>query len=235
MGGGGRRRSGGQASLALDPPGPILGEGEAWAASRGYGCVVGVDEVGRGPLAGPVVAAAVFLPPGLGERLVEGGLDDSKRLTPQRREALAEWIRAEAVVGVGEVDAGRIDEINILRASFEAMGIAVRALCEDGDGTDPDLLLIDGNARITPHPLPRVRQHTLVQGDRRAVCIAAASVVAKVHRDARMVAYDAIHPGYGFAAHKGYGAPTHWEALERLGPSPIHRLSFRGVVKGEEA
>lgn len=227
-----RRRS--QGALALDAAAPILGEGERWASVRGYRCVVGVDEVGRGPLAGPVVAAAVHLPEDLGPRLVEGGLDDSKRLTPQRREALATWIREEASVGIGEVDAARIDEVGILKACFEAMGIAVRALIAADGVPAIDLLLVDGNARISPHPLPRVRQHALVQGDRRAICIAAASVVSKVHRDALMVAYDAEYPGYGFAGHKGYGAPTHLSALSTLGPSPIHRRSFRGVLPDGE-
>lgn len=220
-----------QPLLDLPMPGPQMGEGEEWAHSRGYRTVVGVDEVGRGPLAGPVVAAAVWLSARMRDRLEEAGLDDSKRLSEVKRQAIAKLLAEETPVGIGVVDAARIDEINILRASFEAMSKAVISLqsaLRESDAA-PDLLLIDGNARIEPHPLPGVRQHTLVKGDRRSFCIAAASVAAKVHRDDLMKGYEDIYPGYGFARHKGYLSAMHREALDSFGPTPIHRRSFRGV------
>lgn len=202
--------------------------GESWARRRGWQRIVGVDEVGRGPLAGPVVAAAVLLPPELERELVAEGLDDSKKIKAHLREALSSRIRSRAHVGVGIVDAARIDRVNILRASLEAMHAAVTELAR-GLEAPPDVLLVDGRDPIAPSPLPAVPQRPLVKGDGRAVCVAAASVVAKVRRDALMVEADAAHPGYGFAAHKGYGCREHLEALAELGPSPIHRRSFRGV------
>ncbi|RMG18418.1 MAG: ribonuclease HII, partial [Deltaproteobacteria bacterium] len=141
--------------------------------------------------------------------------------------ALAEEIRARAVVGVGVVSAARVDRDGILAASLEAMRRAVAAACcREGP---PDLILVDGREPIRPAPFRAVPQRTLVQGDARAVCVAAASVVAKVHRDRLMVAYDRRYPGYGFHLHKGYASPEHLEALRRHGPTPIHRRSFRGV------
>ncbi len=221
-----------QASLSLETTHPLLDEGERWARSRGHSFVVGVDEVGRGPLAGPVVAAAVWLHGTLGRRLMEEGIDDSKRLSPRRREELATLVEAEAQVGIGLIEAARIDEINILRASLEAMREAVLSLAAKmaRGGARPDLLLVDGTAYIRPDPLPGVRQQVLVKGDRRSISIASASVVAKVHRDALMTRYDEIYPGYGFRSHKGYLSAMHREALARLGPCPIHRRSFRGVA-----
>ncbi len=225
-----------QGALALTAPVASIGEGERWAKARGFGCVVGVDEVGRGPIAGPVVAAAVHLSDELGARLVEEGLNDSKRVARGRREILARVIEAEALSSIALVDAERIDEINILAASLEAMASAVQTLREKLAKKDmaADLVLVDGNMLIGETLLPNVRQRALVKGDQRSVAIAAASVVAKVFRDALMVSYDEQYPGYGFGRHKGYPSALHKDALRRLGPSPIHRMSFRGVEPAME-
>ena len=195
----------------------LLFERRLWAS--GCRMVAGADEVGRGPLAGPVVAAAVVFDPGLeAERLA--GLDDSKRLSPKVREGLAPAIRALArtwAVAVVEVD--EIDRLNIAKASFEAMRRAVLALRPAAEHA-----LLDGLRN------PRLREvpHTpLVGGDGLSVSIAAASVLAKVHRDRLMADWDAVHPGYGFADHKGYPTPEHRAALRALGPCPLHRRSFR--------
>jgi ribonuclease HII len=185
--------------------------------SEGYARVCGVDEVGRGPLAGPVVAAAVVLPP----HADLPGLDDSKRLGAPARDALAQRIRDQALAhAVGWAEVEEIDRCNILRATFLAMERAVAAL-----RLSPDILLIDGNQRIGVS----IVQRTLVKGDARSACIAAASILAKVHRDALMDEYAGRYPGYGFERHKGYGTEDHREALSRLGPCPIHRVTFRGV------
>jgi ribonuclease HII len=188
-------------------------ERAAWKA--GHAVIAGVDESGRGPLAGPVVAAAVVLPRGL----AAGKLTDSKRLSPEEREQQFAIVMERAVaVAVAIVPAVRIDEINILRATHEAMAQAL-----DGLPSLPDLALVDG-LPVRGLPCP----HTaIVKGDLCSVSIAAASIVAKVARDRLMVTLDAEHPGYGFAQHKGYPTPAHHEALERLGPCPIHRRSFR--------
>lgn len=180
--------------------------------------LAGVDEAGRGCWAGPVVAAAVVLPDGWGPR----GLDDSKRLTPRRREKLCEEIRAGAIHwGACAVSASQIDAHGILPATLTAMARAVAAL-----GVDPDLVLVDG----TNLPPLRTRAEALVRGDGTSAAVAAASVLAKVFRDRIMKAWDRHLPGYGFAAHKGYGAAVHREALRRLGPSPQHRLTYRPVA-----
>lgn len=189
---------------------------ERRARSLGHRLVAGVDEAGRGPLAGPVVAAAVILP----ERFELPGLGDSKQLSPALRERLFFQIRRQATVGVGIVTAAEIDELNILQATLKAMSLAVLRLRQA-----PGYLLIDG---ITPVPLP-LPQQTLKQGDARCASIAAASIMAKVVRDRMMVAYDRRYPGYGFAGHKGYGSAGHLAAIARLGPSPLHRRTFRGV------
>lgn len=190
-------------------------EAERWAA--GAVLVAGVDEAGRGPLAGPVVAAAVVLP----RALEISGIDDSKRLTPAKREELFGRINAEAVgVGVGIVSEKVIDEINILRATFRAMRDAVARL-----NRAPDHVLVDGD-RIPDLEVPQTAIH---RGDEKSAAIAAASIVAKVTRDRMLVEYDARYPGYGFARHKGYGTPEHIAALTRLGPCEIHRRSFRVV------
>lgn len=178
--------------------------------------LAGLDEVGRGPLAGPVVAAVVILPP-------QGidGIADSKCLTAGRRVELAECIRAEAVAwALGRAEVEEIDRINILQATFLAMRRAMAAL-----PSPPDYALVDGNL-CPPLPCPA---EPVVGGDGLVPAIGAASIIAKVARDAEMVALDANYPGYGFAQHKGYGTPAHLEALQRLGPSPIHRRSFHPV------
>ena len=208
----------------LGPPVPDTGrrapdlsyEREAWGAGHRY--VAGVDEVGRGALAGPVVAAAVILDP---DR-VPDGLDDSKRLTARRREALAAAILDCALCWhVARIEADEIDRINILQATLAAMRTAVDAL-------DPaaDHLLVDGNVSLPAWPRS---QRTVVSGDALSASIAAASIVAKVARDRLMCELDATWPGYGFAENAGYGTEAHRGALGRLGPTPVHRLTFRGV------
>lgn len=191
---------------------------EREARGSGFLRVAGVDEAGRGPLAGPVVAAAVILPEGEPIR----GLDDSKALAEAVRERLFEEIHIRALVGVGVATHEEIDALNILQATFLAMRRAVQAL-----PVSADFLLIDGNQRIPGLATP---QRALVKGDARSASVGAASIVAKVTRDARMRALCAEHPGYGFSRHKGYPTPDHYEALRRLGPSPVHRRSFRGVA-----
>ena len=181
------------------------------------GRVAGVDEAGRGPLAGPVIAAAVILDPA---RPIEG-LDDSKRLAPDTRERLAAAIRARALAwAVGRAGVDEIDRHNVLQATLLAMARAVAAL-----RPRPDYALVDGD-RWPPLPCPG---ETVVGGDAREPAIAAASILAKTVRDAEMVALDRRFPGYGFAAHKGYATPAHLEALRRLGPCPAHRRSFAPV------
>ncbi|MGH7849471.1 MAG: ribonuclease HII [Thermodesulfobacteriota bacterium] len=178
----------------------------------------GVDEAGRGPLAGPVVAAAVILP----ESFTIDGLDDSKKLTHLQRVKILELIITYAVdLAVGVVDHEVIDSINILRASLRAMEIAVNNL-----GRKPDFLLIDGNQR-TSLPIP---QETVIKGDSRCCSIAAASIVAKVRRDEIMDEYHELYPEYNFRSHKGYPTKEHLEAIRKHGPCPIHRRSFRGVL-----
>ena len=181
-----------------------------------YGLICGIDEAGRGPLAGPVVAGAVILPRDC-EILY---LNDSKKLSAAKREALYDEIMDKAsAVGVGMASPARIDEINILQATYEAMRDAVAKL-----GVEPGILLND--AVTIPGIL--VPQVPIVKGDAKSVSIAAASIIAKVTRDRLMVQYDEILPGYGFAQNKGYGSKDHIEALKRLGPTPIHRQSFIG-------
>lgn len=180
--------------------------------------VVGVDEAGRGPLAGPVTAAAVILDP---HRPIEG-LADSKRLSPARREALAEAIQTRALAwAVASCEPEEIDRLNILRASLLAMARAVRALA-----VRPTHALIDGNR--CPEDLP-CSAEAVVRGDALEPAISAASILAKVHRDREMLRLDADYPGYGLAEHKGYPTRAHLEALRRLGPSPCHRRSFAPV------
>ena len=175
-----------------------------------------MDEAGRGCLAGPVVAAAVILPPGV--QIL--GLDDSKRLSAAARQALVPAIRRQALaVGVGRCSPAEIDRLNVLWASMEAMRRAVLDLA-----LAPDLLLVDGNRAIPDAPWP---QETVVQGDARSLSIAAASVIAKTTRDAIMVALDADFPAYGWAGHKGYPTAAHYAALAAHGPSVHHRQSFR--------
>ena len=178
--------------------------------------VAGVDEAGRGCLAGPVVAAAVVLAPDT--RIAR--LDDSKKLTPAVRETLFGTITAEALaVGIGQCSPAEIDALNILHASLEAMRRAVHDLA-----ITPDFLLIDGNKAIAESPWP---QETVVKGDARSLSIAAASIVAKVTRDRLMVELHDTFPEYGWAGHKGYPTASHYTALRTHGPSPHHRRSFR--------
>ncbi len=185
---------------------------------EGIELVAGVDEAGRGPLAGPVFAAAVVLP----RECVIPGLNDSKKLSADRREQLYDVIHREAVaVGVGSASHAVIDEINILRATMGAMADAVREL-----GLEPGHVLVDGAQKIPEVPWPQTALH---QGDQRSAPIAAASIVAKVTRDRIMVEMDGVYPGYGFARHKGYGTEDHISALTRMGPCPIHRMSFHIV------
>ena len=178
--------------------------------------VCGIDEVGRGPLAGPVVAGAVILPKD--SRILY--LNDSKKLTEKRREELYEVIMREAVsVGIGIVSPARIDEINILQATYEAMREAVGNL-----SVEPQVLLND--AVTIPMIPPHIVQVPIIKGDAKSVSIAAASVVAKVTRDRLMTEYEEVLPGYGFASNKGYGSAEHIAALKKYGPTPIHRRSF---------
>ena len=193
---------------------------ERAARAAGYACVCGIDEAGRGPLAGPVVAAAVVLPPGL----ALPGLNDSKKLTARRREALYTQLREDArvLIGVGLAAAAEIDRLNILRATHAAMERAVAAL-----PTAVDFCLIDG-LPVPQFPLP---QRALVKGDARCLSIAAASIVAKVTRDRLMQDLAQQYPGYGFEKHAGYGTAAHLAALRRLGPCPEHRRSFAPVAQ----
>lgn len=180
------------------------------------GLICGIDEVGRGPLAGPVVAGAVILPKD--SRILY--INDSKKLSAKKREELYDIIGREAVsFSLGMATPERIDEINILQATYEAMGKAI-----DGLKVRPDLLLNDA----VTIPQVTIDQVAIVHGDARSISIGAASIMAKVFRDRMMVEYDRIYPGYGFASNKGYGSKDHIEALKRLGPCPIHRRSFIG-------
>ena len=185
------------------------------------GCthVAGIDEAGRGALAGPVVAAAVVLPAGL---TIEG-VDDSKRLTREQRDRLFQDILHIAIgIGVGYVDARVIDRVNIRQGTLLAMQAAVQHL-----PYTPDVLLIDG---CDAAPVSRP-QRLFVRGDQTVGSIAAASIVAKVSRDRFMEALDGQFPGYGLAQHKGYGTAAHLRAIQQLGPSPMHRITFRGVAQ----
>lgn len=187
-------------------------ENEAYA--QGYRAIVGTDEVGRGPLAGPVVAAAVVLPRGV-EIL---GINDSKKLSEKRREALAEEIKAKALTyKIAEVSPAEIDRVNILHAAERAMKEAVEAL------PFGDYLLVDGQNQLDV----RLPVRNLIGGDSISISIAAASIIAKVYRDHLMVQLDSVYPQYNFAQNKGYGTADHYAALQKYGPSPVHRRSFR--------
>src|SRR5436309_7132626 len=193
---------------------PMLWRYERMASSMGYLVVAGVDEVGMGPLAGPVVGGAVVLP--IGVRIP--GLDDSKLLSPEEREHLDVVIRRKAVaVAVCAVDHAQVDSLGLTRARHLATAGAVAGL-----KIRAEYLLVD--ARDVPEaPLP---QMAVVRGDRTCASIMAASIVAKVARDRAMIEYDRMYPGYGFAGHKGYATPAHKSAILRLGPSPIHRTTW---------
>lgn len=180
---------------------------------QGYVRIAGVDEVGRGPLAGPVVAAAVILPDGF----YHSGLTDSKQMSKTQRQAALKHLQEVAEIAVGIIEPAEIDEINIYQASKQAMQNAVRQL-------QPDALLVD--AMTLEGDIPQL---SLIKGDARSVSIAAASVVAKETRDAMMEEYAINYPGYGFETHAGYGTPAHLQALDTLGVTPIHRKTFRPV------
>jgi ribonuclease HII len=190
---------------------------EAELTAQGFRLIAGVDEAGRGPLAGPVVAACVILCPG--QKIP--GVNDSKKLTEKKRDELCKVICAEAFdFGVGVVDAEEIDRINILEAARKAMLLAVQDL-----RNPPDYILLD--AMTIPIGVP---QKSLIKGDSRSASIAAASILAKTTRDRIMVAMHEQHPEYGFAGHKGYCCKTHFDALKAHGPCPFHRRSFNGVL-----
>lgn len=192
---------------------------EEEARARGFSLVAGLDEAGRGPLAGPVVAAAVVLPPS--ENLE--GIDDSKKLTARQREKKFPLLLKKALaVGIGIVEAQEIDRLNILRASLKAMELAVEKL-----PLTPDFLLIDG-----PHSLNLpLSQQAIPKGDQRCLSIAAASIVAKVTRDRLMMAYHEQYPEYNFAQHKGYGTKEHLQALRKYGCCPLHRQSCKAIFQ----
>ena len=188
-------------------------ERRLWSSGRSH--IAGVDEVGRGPLAGPVVAAAVILP----QDFDVLGIDDSKKLSPKKREELFDVIREKALAwSVGWVGPERIDEINILEATKEAMTQAVQGL-----SLQPDHVLIDGNFTVRALALP---QTAIVKGDANSTSIAAASILAKVTRDRYMEEMDSVYPGYAFASNKGYGTKAHYDGLKAQGPTPIHRKTF---------
>ena len=190
---------------------------ETQARNKGYRFIAGIDEAGRGALAGPVIAAAVILPEGL--RIP--GVDDSKKLSPETRERLFDVIMDLAIaVGIGSGNAQLIDRINILQATRHAMQEAVAAL-----SPQPDFLLIDGISPIETN----ISQKTIKKGDSLSLSIAAASIIAKVSRDRMMRDYDQVYPGYGFAQHKGYGCLSHMDAIRLLLPTPVHRRTFAGV------
>jgi ribonuclease HII len=200
-----------------------LTELEGAARAKGYKSIAGVDEAGRGPLAGPVVAAACMIQEGL----YFPGINDSKLLLPKRRRALFEELIAHEGVhyAVGVVENRQIDEINILQATLEAMRIAVKKMA-----VALDCLLVDGNHLF----LESIYSEAIVKGDSRSQMIAAASIIAKERRDQIMMEYHHHYPEYGFDEHKGYATEKHREALAKYGPCPIHRRSFSSVLQEEE-
>ena len=211
------------ASSPSSEPDVLRHEKEAWA--KGFARVAGIDEAGRGPLAGPVVAAAVVFDPAyIRSELVPtfGRLTDSKAMTERAREEYFAILEDSdfAAIGTGIVGAGEIDRVNILKATHRAMAVAAGQV-------DPQFALVDG-LPVKGLPCP---SRSIVKGDALSITISAASIVAKVLRDRIMRDLDAEYPGYGFAAHKGYGTRQHLEALRRLGPCPVHRRSFRPVAE----
>lgn len=197
-------------------------EFENQALTQGYKTVCGIDEAGRGPLAGPVFAAAVILPAGL----VIDGLDDSKKLSEKKRDILFDIIKEQAVsCSIAKADVEEIEEYNILKATFLAMKRAVEGL-----DLKPDIALIDGNMK----PGLSIDERTLVKGDSRCPSIAAASILAKVSRDRFMLEVDKQYPEYQFFRHKGYGTKLHYEMIEKYGISPVHRRSFLKKITGEK-
>ena len=194
---------------------------EQQAEADGYRFIAGLDEVGRGCLAGPVVAAACILDM---NKPLPDGLDDSKKLTADKRDEIAAQLKFDCVAyAIGQVEADEIDRINILEATKQAMLDAIASLSPRAD-----FLLVDA-LYLKRSPLP---QKAIIKGDSISVSIAAASILAKTYRDELMTAYDIEYPQYGFAGHKGYGAATHFEALRKHGPCVLHRKTFRGVLPG---
>jgi ribonuclease HII len=208
--------------VSLFPDMEINGIGlvfEEQARALGYHCIAGVDEVGRGCLAGPVVAAACVLDC---SRPLHKKLNDSKKLTTTVRDKIAEQLKAESICfGIGQVEAEEIDQINILEATKKAMKLAIANL-----ETPADFLLIDA-VQLRDVPLP---QRAIIRGDSISASIAAASILAKTYRDKLMADFEAEYPQYGFASHVGYGTAAHFRALREHGPCPLHRKTFRGVV-----
>lgn len=197
-------------------------EYENEAHKNGYAVVCGVDEAGRGPLAGPVYAAAVILPEGLEDI----GINDSKKLSEKKREQLFDIITEKAAAyGIGSATEKEIDEINILNAAFLAMKRAVENM-----GVKPDLILVDGNRK----PNTGYNEITLVKGDAKSISIAAASILAKVSRDRYMREIDEKYPEYKFGQHKGYGTKLHYEMIEKYGILPVHRKTFLKKIIGEQ-
>jgi len=195
---------------------------ERHLTSRGYARIAGIDEAGRGPLAGPVTAACVILPLNCDFTPYQ----DSKKLTARRREALFELLAVNgAVVGVGLAGAQEIEQINILQASLLAMKRAMEACIPPNGGLTPDFLLVDGKFTVPVE----VEQWTLVKGESKSASIAAASIIAKVTRDRIMAEADVLYPQYGFARHQGYPTKDHRNAIRRHGPCALHRRTFRGV------
>ena len=186
------------------------------------GVIAGIDEAGRGPWAGPVVAGAVILNAATLPAPLRAGLDDSKRLKPARRQDLLAALRRSARIGVGRAEVAEIDTLNILQATLLAMARAIAQL-----GAPPDLALVDG----THAPALACPVQCVVKGDARSLSIAAASIVAKVTRDAIMTELASVHPGYGWERNAGYGTPEHRNTLERLGVTAHHRRSFRPIIK----
>ncbi len=193
---------------------------ESKAIEKGFSYIAGIDEAGRGPLAGPVVSAAVLLP----TSFHDPDITDSKKLSPKKRSYLYEKLYDQAVsIGIGIVDNIEIERINILNAALLSMSISVKNL-----SPQPDYLLIDGKFRI-PTDLP---QEPIIRGDALSISIAAASIVAKVSRDRLMERYDQDYPQFGFSRHKGYPTKAHKEAIRTFGCCPIHRRTFKGVKGG---
>lgn len=195
---------------------------EKYYIEKGYNAIVGIDEVGRGPLAGPVCAAALVLPWNKIEEL-KSCIKDSKKLSPSVRDELSVIIHKAALgIAIVTIDHETIDRINILNATKLAMKKAVEKL---SDAITPNILLIDGNFFIDS----KIEQKPIVKGDSKSVSIAAASIVAKVYRDKLMMEFSESYPQYGFEKHKGYGTPEHCAAIKQFGPSPIHRKTFAKV------
>lgn len=193
---------------------------ERQLAAEGYTLIAGIDEAGRGPLAGPVAAACVILK---SEGPFVRGADDSKKLSEKRREALFEEIKEKSLAyGISLVDNHRIDEINILQATYEAMRNALADAVKMANGKVPGMILVD-HVHI---PEVEISQMSITHGDAQSVSIASASILAKVSRDRLMKEYDEKYPQYAFAKHKGYGTKAHYEALAQYGPSEIHRMTF---------